>query len=296
MRRTTGIVGRGLLLASLLSCSARGEASTAGSFGRFDQFGGDGFSDNCWRAASGRSLRPPSTPRESPTHGARLRPATAVRLTTLRSSTSRIRRSASVKYHYPVAGEVAQVVSTDGQALVRVCDSDALLREYLTGRNDHGYVNAYVHTAPFLPSRQQWAGGARWMECDVFYGVRFPEIAPGRLAGALTGAHSAAYRLCMSGLPSSYVFTPCSKPHLAEAAGDVVEAGQGTPYPKSRAERLPLAQQCSGSVLSDTGGRIPAGYTTDFYPVRREAWPESLVGACVLVRLDGSGTTTSVHP
>jgi hypothetical protein len=134
------------------------------------------------------------------------------------------------------------------------------------------------------------------MECDVFYGTRFPELAPGRLAGGLTSAHSAAYRLCMSGPPSSYVFTPCSKPHLAEAAGDVVEAGPGTPYPQSRAERLPLAQQCSGSVLSDMGGRIPAGYTTDFYPVRREAWAESLVGGCVLVRLDGAGTTTSVHP
>jgi hypothetical protein len=197
--------------------------------------------------------------------------------------------------HYPTAGDVAQVVSTAGQTLERICNSDALLFQYMTGRNDQGYPHVFAHIATFLPSARQWASGARWMECDVFYGVRFPQTSPGRLAGALSRNDSAVYRLCMTGPPSSYVFTPCSHQHVAEAAGDTVEAAAGTPYPQSRAARQILAQQCSESVLSDMGGALPTGYVTDFYPVRREAWPDSPFGSCALVRRDGAATTTSVH-
>jgi hypothetical protein len=199
--------------------------------------------------------------------------------------------------HYPTVRDVSDAAGPVGQNLAHVCN-DAMVRRYLNGgyEGPHAYDgDVFAAHASFLPSLRQWTAGARWVECDAFYGIWAPQISPGRLAGALRRENSAAYRLCMIGPPRAYDFTPCSRSHNAESVGYTVDAGKHTPYPESRAARRLIAQDCSQDVLSYGGGRMPAGYTADVYLPRRDAWAEQPFAYCVLVRLDGTTTATSVH-
>lgn len=200
--------------------------------------------------------------------------------------------------HYPTAREAADRTGLVGQNLRDVCN-DSMVFRYLNGgfEGPHAYDgDIFASYASFLPSPRQWAAGARWVECDAFYGFWAPQTSPGRLAGALRRENSAAYRLCFIGAPATYDVTACSSSHNAESIGHTVEVATGTPYPQSVAARRLIAQDCSPSLLTYGGGRIPAGYTSDVYLPNRASWAEQPVAFCVLVRLDRAITATSVHP
>lgn len=198
--------------------------------------------------------------------------------------------------HYPTTRDVADRTGLVGQNLRDVCNN-AMIFRYLNGGFDgpHSYDgDVFAAPASFLPSPRQWAAGARWVECAAFYGIWAPQISPGRLAGALRRENSAAYRLCFIGTPSAFDFTPCSRTHNAESIGYTVDARTGTPYPHTRAARRVIAQECSPSLVSYVGGRMPAGYTADVYLPPRASWAAQPFAYCVLVRLDRATTATSV--
>ena len=198
--------------------------------------------------------------------------------------------------HYPTARDVADPQGPVGQNLHDVCNH-AMLYRYLNGGDEGPGAyggDVFAESASFVPSPQQWSAGARWVECDAFYGISAPQTAPGRLAGALRREDSAAYRLCFVGQPIAFDFTPCSSGHDAEFV-DVIEAPTGTSYPESLSARRLVAQDCSPSAVSYVGGRMPAGYTTDVYLPDRAAWDQHPFAYCVLVRLDRMSSATSLH-
>ncbi|MGY1739693.1 MULTISPECIES: septum formation family protein [unclassified Blastococcus] len=177
-------------------------------------------------------------------------------------------------------------------AVDELCDLDDVVG-YLGGTDPE---DPHAFYAVFLPDEEQWAAGARWMRCDVFYGYVSPQSAPGVMARALSGPDAAAYRVCFAGTPTDYGVVPCSEEHQAEPTGyRLADLPVDAPYP-DEPTRAGLAASCAGSVQDYLGGPPPLGYTPDVWIDTAGEWPDRPDARCVLVPAGGGSTTGSVRP
>jgi hypothetical protein len=192
---------------------------------------------------------------------------------------------------YPTARDVADEDGAAATALDGVC-TRGVLTAYLGGDD---LDEPYASVAPYLPSEEQWAAGARWVRCDVLYGYSSPETAPGILAGALKGPDAAAYRACFVGDPAGWSVVPCARPHDAEPIGAHADVPDGPAYPADPPARQALAQQCFRDVGAYVGGPMPAGYALDVYVGTESQWADRPRAQCVLVPAHGGQTSTSVR-
>ncbi|HEX2072874.1 MAG TPA: septum formation family protein, partial [Geodermatophilus sp.] len=192
---------------------------------------------------------------------------------------------------YPTEAEVGDTGTPIGAAVEQVC-SLTVVTDYLGGDE---LDDPYAYFAPYLPNEEQWAAGARWLRCDVFYGYAEPEPAPGVMAGALTGAEAAAYRVCFVGTPTDYGVVPCSKEHDAEPVGvEIADLPENAPYP-DEATRQGLVGSCAEPVEAYVGGPMPLGYVADVWIDSAQEWEAYPYARCVLVPAGGGRTTTSVR-
>jgi hypothetical protein len=186
-------------------------------------------------------------------------------------------------------------LSGDGDlasAVQDLCDLDDVVA-YLGGTDPE---DPYAFHAVFLPDEEQWAAGARWLRCDVFYGYVSPETAPGVMAGALAGADPAAYRVCFGGGPADYGVVPCSEPHQAEPTGfRLADLPPDAPYPDDPTRRG-LVGSCAGAVQEYLGGPPPLGYAGDVWVDTAPEWADRPDPRCVLVPAGGGSVTGSVRP
>ncbi|WP_409332478.1 septum formation family protein [Trujillonella humicola] len=186
-------------------------------------------------------------------------------------------------------------LTDDGDLATRIdefCDLGDVVA-YLGGEEPE---DPYAYYAVFLPDEEQWAAGARWMRCDVFYGYTRPETAPGILARALTGPDPAAYRVCFTGTPTDYGVVPCSEPHQAEPTGfRLADVPEGAPYP-DEPTRQGLVASCAGAVQEYLGGPLPLGYAADVWVDTAEDWESGDEARCVIVPAGGGQSTGSVRP
>jgi hypothetical protein len=122
------------------------------------------------------------------------------------------------------------------------------LEEYLALPEAGPYVvpNRVSDFAYFVPTEEEWAGGARWFRCDAFV----TPLAPGEqtsISGTLQGVGAsplpAAYRICDD--PTGFV--PCTSPHDLEYVA-AIEAGQDT-YPT--VSDPALAERCRAPVAQE---------------------------------------------
>jgi hypothetical protein len=185
----------------------------------------------------------------------------------------------------------------DDSPLVRafgeLCTLDDVVG-YLGGADPE---DPYAYYAVFLPDEEQWAAGARWLRCDVFYGYVEPERAPGVMSGALAGPDAAAYRTCFTGTPVDYGVVPCSDAHEAEPTGFApADLPDGAPYPDEPTRRG-LVAGCAPAVQDYVGGPAPFGYAADVWVDSAQEWADGGGDArCVLVPAGGGSTTGSVRP
>ncbi|WP_336026490.1 septum formation family protein [Geodermatophilus sp. FMUSA9-8] len=192
---------------------------------------------------------------------------------------------------HPAQADLDDPDSRISAALADLCDLD-VVREYLGGDS---LDDPYAWYAAYLPTAEQWAAGARWIRCDVFYGYLVPEPAPGILAGALAGSDPARHRTCFVGSPADYGVAPCSEPHEAEPVGTEVAAlPEGAPYPDEPTRRS-VVGSCTNVAQDYGGGEVPNGYVVDVWVDTAEEWPDYSYGRCVLVPAGGGRTTTTVR-
>jgi hypothetical protein len=196
---------------------------------------------------------------------------------------------------YPSEAQAEDVSGVVGKALDNSCNWRAV--SAFLGDEALKYT-PFVNWMGRLPSRAQWAAGARWVRCDVIYGVDAPRTAPGRLAGGLNGAHKAAFRVCYDGTPTVHQFVPCSETHQAEIVSPGVDLGDGVAFPTDPGKRRALAESVCGDDLAFVLGEDPrpAGLQLDLY---REPWNQTsgpFTVSCVLDRADGGWSTTIALP
>jgi hypothetical protein len=196
---------------------------------------------------------------------------------------------------YPTLTDLAKD-PTNRQHVVDICNG-SLVDGYL-GMDVQTQVPSYglyVTTAPRLPTAAQWDVGARWIRCDVVYGMQSGAPAPGTMAGALIGPESAAYHLCFTGTSDDYDPVGCDQPHDAEALGQPYRVDLGTPWPGAASARQELRTSCAGALpyeLSVHG--LPAGTQLDVFVGPEESWDAMRVIACVLRPPAGGRTTTTL--
>jgi hypothetical protein len=196
---------------------------------------------------------------------------------------------------YPTEAQLDDTSGVVGKSLDAACNWRTI-NTYLG--DDAGYYVAFVSWEARLPSQEQWAAGARWIRCDAVYGVDRPQLAPGRMSGALKGPHAADYRACYAGTPTDYDVVPCAKPHTAEIVGVGEELPDDVAFPtQARARQAMAASACGGGlddVFRDTPP--PAGYQLDLYIESDDSDPGKFTVSCVVDRADGAATTTVVLP
>lgn len=196
---------------------------------------------------------------------------------------------------YPTEAQTEDSTGPVGEALDGACSWETV-NTYLG--DDAAHDVAFVSWQARLPSREQWAAGARWIRCDAVYGVDVPELAPGRMSGALKGPRTADYRACYDGTPTDYGVVPCSKPHTAE----IVSAGEDLPddvaFPAQDRARQAMAETVCGRELGIDLGTAPrpAGFRLDLYTESQDTAPGQFTVSCVLVRDDGGRSTTNALP
>ncbi|PWW24284.1 putative regulator of septum formation [Geodermatophilus normandii] len=191
----------------------------------------------------------------------------------------------------PTEADLDDANSPVSRALADLCGLD-VVREYLSGDE---LDDPYAYVAGYLPDEEQWAAGARWARCDVYYGYDAPETVPGVLQGALAGGDD-AFRACFAGVVTDYTVVPCSQPHEAEPVGtEVAPLPEDPPYPDEAARRS-LVGSCTGPAQEYGGGEVPHGYAVDVWLDTPDEWTEAAFARCVLVPAGGGRTTASVRP
>lgn len=196
---------------------------------------------------------------------------------------------------YPTRFQLEQSSGSLAAALDAVCD----YRTVSTYLGDEAGMHApYVSAQPRLPSSAQWDAGARWLRCDVVYGIDAPEPAPGRLAGALAGPQTAALRACYAGTPADHQVVPCSKPHQAEIVPDGLYLTSPSPYPTQDRARQAMAQSvCAKPLTIDLAAAPPpTDVRLDLYLEAPDPDSGDPSATCVLVHPDGVVTSTVVLP
>ena len=193
---------------------------------------------------------------------------------------------------------VAQIEETTG-AVATALDDACSVETVDTYLGDDAAVHVpFVTWEPRLPSQEQWAAGARWVRCDIVYGVDEPQLSPGKMSGALKGTHSADFRACYAGTPTDNHVVPCSAAHEAEAVTEALKLPDGVSFPAQARTRQSLAESgCSrelGAVLG-TSPR-PAGFQLDLYLWSQDGDSGTVSVSCVLVRADGGQSTTAALP
>ncbi|GAB3308463.1 hypothetical protein GCM10027451_17440 [Geodermatophilus aquaeductus] len=191
----------------------------------------------------------------------------------------------------PTEADLDDPDSPVSRALDDLCGLD-VVREYLGGDD---LDDPYAYVAGYLPDEEQWAAGARWARCDVYYGYDAPETAPRVLQGAL-GAGDDAFRACFAGTVTDYAVVPCSQPHEAEPVGtEVAPLPEDPPYPDEPARRS-LVDSCTAPAQDYGGGEVPNGYVVDVWVDTPGEWADAAFARCALVPAGGGRTTTSVRP
>lgn len=170
------------------------------------------------------------------------------------------------------------------------CGDYLLAHSYLGARDQD---NLLVDTAAYLPKKDAWEAGARWVACVVEYQAGLSEAgnAPGRMAQAMRTVEANAYRECWFGPETLYDLVPCSQPHEAEPTGDYVYAEPGTPYPRDPLSRRPLVDECGDKVIDYLEADVPSGFTAGVYLPPEQDWATYPEGQCVI--LDSAGRRTS---
>jgi hypothetical protein len=191
----------------------------------------------------------------------------------------------------PTEADLDDPDSPVSRALADLCGFD-VVREYLGGDE---LDDPYAYVAAYLPDEEQWAAGARWARCDVFYGYDAPGTAPRVLQGALASGND-AFRACFAGSPADYSVVPCSEPHEAEPVGtEVAPLPDDPPHPDEPA-RQALIGSCTAPAREYGGGEVPNGYVVDVWVDTPAEWAQSAFARCALVPAGGGRTTTSVRP
>jgi Septum formation len=195
---------------------------------------------------------------------------------------------------YPTEAQTEQSSGAVSKALDDACNWHAV-SAYLG--DEDGWYTAYVSWEARLPSRGQWAAGARWVRCDVVYGVDEPETSPGPLAGSLKGPDKVAFRACYDGSPTSNRVIACSRPHQAEIVTAGLDLGD-TAFPSAQRTRQAMAQTFCGPALEESLGQgpRPADLQLDLYLETSDPSPGQFTASCVLVRVDGRESTTVALP
>ena len=191
---------------------------------------------------------------------------------------------------YPTAREVTDVGGPVAQALHQVCQAGTVTT-YLG--DEGGMPPVYARFGAYLPTRQEWAAGARWIQCAVIYGLASTPTAPGVMAGALRGPRAAAFLQCFVGTPPTYEITPCSRPHDAQLLPQVIQLPIGLPYPTTVQAREPIARDCVQQLFNPD---LLPGYRVDAYPSLPATWANAPEATCVVVRTDGARTSTNGMP
>lgn len=191
---------------------------------------------------------------------------------------------------YPAESEADDVGGPVAQALHSVCNYGAV-SAYLG--DDAGRHQLFARFASYLPTKAEWAAGARWVHCDVVYGLASSPAAPGVMAGALLGTQAAAYLQCYRGTPEIYEITACSQPHDAQVIPDPVLLPLGTSYPAGASTRQSIALTCARRPFAPD---LPPGYRVDVYLASAETWANDPEAICVAVRNDGTRTSTNALP
>jgi hypothetical protein len=191
---------------------------------------------------------------------------------------------------YPTESEATDVGGPVAQALHGACSYEAV-STYLG--DDAGEHELYGRYAPYLPTPAEWAAGARWVQCDVIYGLASTPTAPGVMAGALHGPQAAAYLQCYRGTPQMYEVTACSQPHDAQVIPGPIQLPTGTPYPADSSARRPIALRCAQQLFAP---EMPPGYRIDAYLGSPATWANDPEATCVAVRSDGGLTSTNALP
>jgi hypothetical protein len=196
---------------------------------------------------------------------------------------------------YPTEAETETSSGAVGKALDDACDL-VTVDTYLG--DDAARHVPFVSWWPRLPSREQWAAGARWIRCDIVYGVDAPQLAPGRMAGGLKGPRTSDYRACYAGSPTVNRVVSCSAPHEAEIVTGALDLPAGVPFPTQERPRQAMADSGCGRELDPVLGTSPspAGFRLDLYLGSRDSTTGTVAVSCVLVRDDGAESTTAVLP
>lgn len=191
---------------------------------------------------------------------------------------------------YPTESEATDVGGPVAEALNQVCGSGTVTA-YL---GDDGSLPAlYARSAAYLPTQEEWAAGARWVQCAVVYGLASTPAAPGVMAGALRGPQAAAYLPCYRGTPPTYEVTACSRPHDAQLLPHVIQLPIGSPYPANSHARKSIALTCAHELFNPD---LLPGYRIDAYPASPATWANAPEATCVVVRSDGARTSTNALP
>jgi hypothetical protein len=188
---------------------------------------------------------------------------------------------------YPTEAAATDVGGPVAQALHSVCGIGTVTA-YLG--NDGSLPPLYARTAAYLPTQEEWAAGARWVQCAVVYGLASTPPAPGVMAGGLRGPQAAAYLECFRGTPPTYEITACSRPHDAQLLPDPIHLPIGSPYPATSGARRSLAVTCAHHLFNPD---LPPGYVIDAYPASPATWASAPEVTCVVVRSDGAPTSTN---
>jgi hypothetical protein len=195
---------------------------------------------------------------------------------------------------YPTVANLAGPDDPIGKAVDDVCGY-GMVEAYL-GIDitlDVPPYGLYVSTAPRLPNRAEWAAGARWVRCDVVFGIESGEPAPGKMAGALKGPQAAAYHLCLTGTWDAYDLASCAQPHDAEAF-QPFQLDYLTPWPGDARSRQDLTQSCAdGLPYALTANGLPDGFRLDVFVGPPDGWEATRLVACVLVPTAGGQTSTT---
>jgi Septum formation len=196
---------------------------------------------------------------------------------------------------YPTLAQTENSSGVVGTALDDACDY-ITVDTYLG--DEAGRHVPYVSWEARLPSREQWAAGARWIRCDVVYGVDRPQLAPGRMSGGLKGPKTVDYRACYAGTPTDYAVVPCSRAHDGEIFAAGVEFPDDLAFPTQDRTRQAMAESTCGRELDETFSPSPrpAGFRLDLYLESEDPAPGQFTVSCVLVRTDGGRSTTVVLP
>jgi hypothetical protein len=281
MRRTRLALVGGVLAAALTGCT-----STVAGHGTpgDDEIAAPPRPGSCWQLGTsdfGSALDQPT----------RLPCAKAHDTEVVRVAANAIDR----QLDYPTRSQLELPSSAVARALDDACDYLAV-STYLG--DDAAMHTPFVDVEPRLPSRAQWAAGARWVRCDVVYGIDTPEPAPGVMAGALQGPRTAAYRACYAGTPTEHVVIPCSAPHQAEIVPDGLFLTSTSPYPTQDRPRQALAQSvCAEPLTIDLASApAPPGVALDLYLESPDPDTGNPSATCVLVHPDGTVTSTVVLP